>query len=177
MIITRQHEKGTNKRLLFSPGRNGKCPSLSDTHAKQPLVPASDHLTHPKGELERLVPATSKFPLRSFYFTLPPVHRAVKLLPTAQLPRVVHRQLVVVPENIRCNPIHYCHKRESGAELGQAYLDFLLQRDGLSLTWACFGLWVTHPAPVIPPETHHTSSSSFILNSPNFYQTILTLTA
>ena len=27
----------------------------------------------------------------------------------------------------------------------RAYLDFLLQRAGLSLTWACFGLWVTLP--------------------------------
>ena len=65
IINIHQHKKGTNKRLSFSPGRNGKCPSLSDTHAKQPLVPPSDHLTHPEGELERLVPATSKFPLRS----------------------------------------------------------------------------------------------------------------
>ena len=47
-------------------GGDDESPSLSHTHPAQASVPASDHLTHPEGELERLIPATSKFPLRSF---------------------------------------------------------------------------------------------------------------
>ena len=38
------------------PWRYDEGSGLSDTHSKEPLVPACDHLTHTQGELERFVP-------------------------------------------------------------------------------------------------------------------------